>query len=64
MNEGGRTDEAKGRAKEAAGAIADDPELRREGKADQLEGKAKRRVESWIDRLRNWLGGRSRDTRD
>ena len=35
-------DEAKGRAKEAAGALTNDRELKREGKVDQATGKAKR----------------------
>lgn len=35
------TDDAKGRIKEAAGALTDDDRLRREGKADQLGGKVK-----------------------
>jgi uncharacterized protein YjbJ (UPF0337 family) len=59
MHESGRTDELKGRVKVAAGALADDPELRREGRADQAEGKLKRKAGDWIDRLRDWLGGRS-----
>lgn len=35
------TDDAKGRIKEAAGALTDDDRLSREGKADQLGGKVK-----------------------
>ena len=31
----GKTDELKGRVKEAAGALTDDDKLRREGRADQ-----------------------------
>ena len=34
----GRWDEAKGRAKKAAGEIADDPELKREGTKDKVIG--------------------------
>ena len=37
----GKTDEVKGRVKEAAGALTDDNKLRKEGKADQAVGKAK-----------------------
>ena len=37
----GKTDEMKGRIKEAAGALTDDNKLRKEGKADQAVGKAK-----------------------
>lgn len=39
MSESGKTEELKGRAKEAAGTLADDDDLKREGRADQREGK-------------------------
>ena len=35
------TDTAKGRVKEAAGALAGDKELKNEGRADQAKGAAK-----------------------
>ncbi len=38
-------DEAKGRAKEAVGALKGDPELKREGKIDQAAGHAKESVD-------------------
>ena len=38
-------DEAKGRAKEAAGVLKGDPELKREGKVDQAAGKAKESID-------------------
>ena len=38
---GGKTDEIKGRIKEAAGAVTDNNRLRREGKIDQAVGKVK-----------------------
>ena len=41
----GKTDEIKGRVKEAAGAIADDEKLRQEGKADQAKGKVKEAID-------------------
>jgi len=41
----GKTDEVKGRVKEAAGAIADNDQLRREGKIDQAAGKVKQAAE-------------------
>jgi uncharacterized protein YjbJ (UPF0337 family) len=54
------TDDAKGRIKEAAGALTNDDDLKREGKQDQLAGKAKRavgdaadKVADGIDKLRN-----------
>ena len=34
-------DQAKGRAKQAAGDLTDDDDLKREGKGDELLGKAK-----------------------
>lgn len=37
----GKTDQAKGRIKEATGALTDNNDLRQEGKVDQKVGKAK-----------------------
>ena len=45
----GKTDEVKGRIKEAAGALTDNDKLRREGKTDQVVGKVKQAVEATID---------------
>jgi len=39
MSEDGKVRELKGRAKEAAGAVAGDEELKREGRSDQRGGK-------------------------
>jgi len=41
----GKTDEAKGRVKEAVGALTGDEKLKRSGKADQSVGKLKQAVE-------------------
>jgi uncharacterized protein YjbJ (UPF0337 family) len=49
------TDEVKGRAKEAAGAVTGDDELKREGKADQAAGKVKDAVESVKDKVTDAL---------
>ena len=49
----GKTDQVKGRIKEAAGAIADDDKLRREGKQDQIAGKVKEGAEKVIDKVRD-----------
>ena len=49
MADDGRTDEAKGRLKEAAGALTDDGDLRREGQADQTKGKLKQAGEKLGD---------------
>jgi uncharacterized protein YjbJ (UPF0337 family) len=51
----GKTDELKGRVKEAAGAITDDDRLRREGKADQVAGKVKQQVEKAVDKTKEKL---------
>jgi len=48
----GKTDELKGRAKEAAGAITDNNKLRREGKVDQAKGKVKQAVDKAADRAK------------
>ena len=49
----GKTDEAKGRVKEAAGALTGDKKLKREGKADQAVGKVKQTVEKVIDKVKD-----------
>jgi uncharacterized protein YjbJ (UPF0337 family) len=48
----GKMDEMKGRAKEAAGDLTDDRDLKREGKADKASGKVKQKVEDakdWVE---------------
>ena len=49
----GKSDELKGRVKEAAGAITDDDKLRREGKLDQATGKVKQAAENVIDKVKD-----------
>ncbi|HVA49760.1 MAG TPA: CsbD family protein [Pirellulales bacterium] len=51
----GKTDELKGRVKEAAGAVADNDHLRREGKTDQAAGKVKQKVEHVVDKAKDKL---------
>lgn len=41
----GKADDIKGRAKEAAGDLTDDEDLKREGKADQAAGKLKQKLD-------------------
>ncbi|HTU25081.1 MAG TPA: CsbD family protein [Pirellulales bacterium] len=48
----GKSDQVKGRIKEAAGAISDDDRLRREGKLDQAAGKVKEAAEKTVDKVR------------
>ena len=45
----GKTDEVKGRIKEAAGALIGNDKLREEGKTDQAVGKAEQAVEKVAD---------------
>jgi uncharacterized protein YjbJ (UPF0337 family) len=51
MTDGKRTDEAKGRVKEAAGSLTDDEDLRREGQADQAKSTLKDTVDKVKDAL-------------
>jgi uncharacterized protein YjbJ (UPF0337 family) len=51
----GKSDEVKGRVKEAAGALTGDKKLKREGKADQAAGKIKQGVEKVIDKAKDAL---------
>ena len=48
----GKTDQLKGRVKEAAGALTDDDELKREGRIDQLTGKVKDTLEKAVDKVK------------
>jgi uncharacterized protein YjbJ (UPF0337 family) len=56
----GKADEIKGRVKEAAGALADDEKLRREGKVDQAAGKTKQAAEKVIDKVKDAVKGDDR----
>jgi uncharacterized protein YjbJ (UPF0337 family) len=51
----GKSDEAKGRIKEAAGVLTDDDKLKREGKADQVAGKVKQKVKKVVDKVKDAL---------
>jgi uncharacterized protein YjbJ (UPF0337 family) len=46
------TDKAKGRLKEAAGALTDNDKLRQEGKTDQAVGKVKETANKIIDKAK------------
>lgn len=50
-------DEAKGRAKEAAGALTDNDDLKREGKADQAGAKVKEAADKAVDAVKDKLSG-------
>ena len=49
----GKSEEIKGRVKEAAGALTDDDKLRREGKLDQATGKVKQAVEKVVEKTKD-----------
>jgi uncharacterized protein YjbJ (UPF0337 family) len=46
----GKSDEVKGRVKEAAGVLTGDKKMQREGKADQVAGKVKKAVKKAKDK--------------
>ncbi len=49
----GKTDELKGRVKEAAGALTGDAKLKREGRVDQTVGKIEQNAEKVIDKIKD-----------
>jgi uncharacterized protein YjbJ (UPF0337 family) len=49
----GKLDEAKGRLKEAAGALTGNKKLKREGKADRVAGEIKRKVGKAVDKVKD-----------
>jgi uncharacterized protein YjbJ (UPF0337 family) len=55
----GKADELKGRAKQAAGDITDNDDLKREGKADKASGKVKQKV----DDAKDWVEDKIDDVR-
>lgn len=48
-------DEIKGRSKEAAGDLADDEDLKREGEVDQAKGKAKGKVDQAGEKVKRFV---------
>ena len=52
-----KTDQAKGRVKEAAGDLTDDEDLRREGKADRLAGEVKEKLGDAVDKVKGAVSG-------
>ena len=49
----GTFDEMKGRAKEAAGDLTDDDDLKKEGKVDRAGGAVKDKVDKATDKLKD-----------
>lgn len=56
----GTVDKAKGRVKEAAGALTDDDELREEGKIDQAAGAVKNAAEKVVEKVKDAVQGNRR----
>ena len=54
----GTLDKAKGRAKEAAGVLTGNKELKEKGKVEQLAGKTKDATERMIDKAKETFKGR------
>jgi uncharacterized protein YjbJ (UPF0337 family) len=52
---GEKTDQAKGRIKEAAGDLTDDKDLKNEGKVDQASGSVKEKVGDAVDKVKDAL---------
>ena len=50
---GDKTDEIKGRAKEAAGDLTDNDDLKREGKVDRATSSVKENIEETVDKVRH-----------
>jgi uncharacterized protein YjbJ (UPF0337 family) len=48
----GKSDELKGRVKEAAGVLTGDKKLKQEGQVDQAAGKVKQGVEKVVDKVK------------
>jgi uncharacterized protein YjbJ (UPF0337 family) len=51
----GRSDQLKGKVKEAAGSLTGNKKLEREGKADQAVGKVKQKVSKVVDKVKKAL---------
>jgi uncharacterized protein YjbJ (UPF0337 family) len=60
---GDNIDEAKGRAKEAAGDLTDNEDMKREGKIDRAVSSVKEKVDDAADKVKDKIGG-SDDSRD
>lgn len=56
-----KTDEAKGRVKEAAGSLTGDDELKNEGKADRAASSVKEKAEGAVDSVKDKITGKDKD---
>jgi len=48
-----KTDQAKGRVKEAAGDLTGNKDLKREGKADRVAGEVKEKISDVVDKVKD-----------
>jgi uncharacterized protein YjbJ (UPF0337 family) len=55
---GDNIDEAKGRVKEAAGDLSDDPDLKKEGRVDKAVSDVKEKVDDIADKVKDRIGSR------
>lgn len=53
----GNMDDLKGRAKEAAGDLTDDDDLKREGKVDRASGALKDKIDDAKDKVKDVVDG-------
>jgi uncharacterized protein YjbJ (UPF0337 family) len=60
---GEKTDEMKGRAKEAVGDMTDDPDLKREGKLDRAGASVKGKTRETVDSVKEKLNEATDDDR-
>jgi uncharacterized protein YjbJ (UPF0337 family) len=56
----GKSDEVKGRIKQAAGVLTGDAKLKREGKLDQMAGSAKNAVAVVVDKTKKAVSPRKK----
>ncbi len=49
----GKTDQVKGKAKEAVGDLTGDKDLKSEGKADRQAGEVKEKIDEAIDKVKS-----------
>jgi uncharacterized protein YjbJ (UPF0337 family) len=52
-----KTDEAKGRMKEAAGDLLDDDDMKREGKTDRMGATVKDKANEVVDKAKDLIDG-------
>ena len=55
----GKTDQIKGKAKQAAGVVTGDKQLEREGKLDRAAGGLKKKAEGIVDKVKSAIKRRT-----